>query len=77
MTDTPSITRKTPGFTAWFVPDREGCPWVPIGAAWEHQDGNGFNLKLDLIPHAAGRIMLRRIKQSGAEQATQTDGGQA
>ena len=55
-------TKKTPDFTAWFIQERDGCPWVEIGAAWEHADGNSLNLKLDLIPNTAGRIMLRRIK---------------
>ena len=32
--------------------------WTRIGAAWEHKDGKGFGLKLDLFPRD-GRIVLR------------------
>lgn len=76
MTEEPTTkTKKTPDFTAWFIHEREGCPWVAIGAAWEHADGNGFNIKLDLIPNAAGRIVLRRIKTAAADQS-QTAAGE-
>lgn len=67
MTDEPAKTRKRPEFTAYFVPDREGALWVPIGAAWTHGDGEGFNLKLDLFPNAPGRIVLRAPKTEQEE----------
>ncbi len=62
MTDAPTKTKKRPDYTAYFVPERETAPWVSIGAAWGHQDGEGFNLKLDLIPNSPGRIVLRKPK---------------
>ena len=33
--------------------------WTRIGAAWDHEDGNGFTLQLDLVPVNGGRIVLR------------------
>lgn len=58
---------KRPDYTVYFIQDREGCPWTTIGAAWSHNDGEGFNLKLDLLPNVAGRIVLRTIKAEGTE----------
>jgi len=37
--------------------------WNRIGAAWEHKDGDGLTLQLDLIPVTGGRIVLRAPKQ--------------
>ena len=37
--------------------------WNRIGAAWEHEDGEGLTLQLDLIPVAGGRIVIRVPKQ--------------
>ncbi len=69
MTDTTRTTngKRSPSFNAYFVQEREGSAWVPIGAAWDHADGNGFSLKLDLIPNVPGRIVLRRPKQKATE----------
>lgn len=36
--------------------------WTRIGAAWEHEDGDGFNQDLDLYPRD-GRIVTRRVKE--------------
>lgn len=69
MSDTSTKTRKRPDYTAYFVPDREGSPWRPIGAAWSHDDGEGFNVKLDLLPIAPGRIVIRKPKTDTAEGA--------
>ena len=33
--------------------------WTRIGAAWEHKDGGGLTLQLDLVPVNGGRIVLR------------------
>jgi hypothetical protein len=40
--------------------------WQPIGAAWAHGDGDGFNLKLDYLPLNDAEIVIRKPK---AEQA--------
>jgi hypothetical protein len=51
--------KKLPAFVAYYVPERDGAPWVRLGAAWAHQDGKGFSLDLELMPTNGGRITLR------------------
>ena len=43
--------------------------WSEIGAAWSHQDGKGFNLKLDYLPLNGAEIVIRepRAEQAPAE----------
>ena len=36
--------------------------WHPIGAAWPHGDGEGFNLKLDYLPLNGADIVIRKPK---------------
>ena len=36
--------------------------WREIGAAWAHQDGEGFNLKLDYLPLNGAEIVIRKPK---------------
>ena len=36
--------------------------WQPIGAAWPHRDGEGFNLKLDYLPLNGAEIVIRKPK---------------
>ena len=45
--------------------------WHTIGAAWPHQGGKGFSLKLDLIPINGAEIVIRaadaaEVAQGGA-----------
>jgi hypothetical protein len=35
--------------------------WTRIGAAWEHEDGEGLNLQIDMVP-LDGKIVLRTPK---------------
>ena len=51
---------KRPTHIAYSVRDRENqkSDWRPVGAAWEHADGKGLNIILDLVP-LDGRIALR------------------
>jgi hypothetical protein len=35
--------------------------WTRIGAAWSHEDGEGFNVQIDVMP-IDGRIVLRTPK---------------
>ena len=42
--------------------------WRAIGAAWTHEDGDGFSLKLDYLPLIPGaQIVLRKPKAEEAE----------
>jgi len=42
--------------------------WQPIGAAWAHSDGDGFNVKLEYLPLNDAEIVIRKPKAE-AEQA--------
>lgn len=41
--------------------------WRPIGAAWPHGDGEGFNLKLDYLPLNGAEIVIRKPKPEATE----------
>ena len=43
--------------------------WQPIGAAWAHYDGEGFNLKLEYLPLNGAEIVVRKPKADLAEPA--------
>ena len=51
---------RRPTHIAYWVRDRENKKgeWHPIGVAWAHADGKGFNVALDLQPRD-GRVTLR------------------
>lgn len=52
-----------PALIAYHVAERGNKGfWNRIGAAWEHQDGVGYTVQLDLIPVDGGRIVLRPVK---------------
>jgi hypothetical protein len=49
-----------PALIAWHVAERADKKfWTRLGAAWNHEDGGGMTLQLDLMPVAGGRIVLR------------------
>lgn len=58
---------KRPAFDA-FVVDGDGKDafWTKIGAAWPHQDGNGYNVQLVSLP-VNGRLALRVPKEREPE----------
>jgi hypothetical protein len=56
--------KKAPALIAYHV--REGKNggkgfWTRIGAAWAHEDGEGFNVQVEMMP-LDGRIVLRPAK---------------
>ena len=62
MTDTntkPAAGGKPPALIAYLVRDREGGKGIftPIGAAWPHKKGNGFNIQFYAAP-LDGRVVL-------------------
>lgn len=60
---------RSPDLIAWYVDERgEKAFWTRIGAAWDHKDGEGLTLQLDLIPTNGGRIVLRTPAEEKAEQ---------
>lgn len=48
---------------AVYVVEGEGerAFWTKIGAAWQHEDGDGFNVTLTAIP-LTGRLVIRKPK---------------
>ena len=60
-----AVPSKAPALIAFHViPVPEGKPPIltPIGAAFAHDDGEGFTLQLNLMPTTGGRIVLRTPK---------------
>lgn len=56
-----------PAFIAWHVNGKDKKSfWTRVGAAWDHKDGKGLTLQLEMVP-INGRIILR------APQADQED----
>lgn len=43
--------------------------WQPIGAIWAHQDGKGFNQKLDYLPLTNAEIVIRVISDDVPTEA--------
>lgn len=62
---------QQPSYRAYTVIKREGADdyWLPIGAAFMHQDGDGYNVVLQALP-IDGRIVLRLPKTG--DEATET-----
>lgn len=53
-----------PTHIAYWVRDRgnKKGEWHPVGVAWAHADGKGFNVALDLQPRD-GRVTLRLLEE--------------
>ena len=66
------MANQQPSYTAYTVTKREGKDdfWTPIGAAFLHQDGDGFNIVLQALP-IDGKIVLRLPKAQTDEPAGQ------
>ena len=62
---------KLPALIAFSVREgKEGGKgfWTRIGAAWAHDDGEGFNIQLEAYP-LDGKIVLRTPKADEGESA--------
>ncbi len=67
MSDT---TPKKPTHRVYAVTKRgtsEKGYWREIGAAWTHGDGEGFSLKLDLLPLNGAEIVVRKPREETGE----------
>jgi hypothetical protein len=66
----PAHTQPT--YRAFTVVKREGQDdfWLAIGAAFMHQDGDGYNVVLQALP-IDGRIVLRLPKDEKSDQQPQ------
>jgi len=72
-----STTTHQPAMRAFTVIKREGQDdfWLPIGAAFPHQNGDGFNVILQAMPIPNGdgqcKIVLRPPKSDDEQQPSQ------
>jgi hypothetical protein len=64
---------QQPTYQAYTVVKRESQDdfWLNIGAAFMHQDGDGFNVVLQALP-INGKIVLRLPKED-AKETTDTE----
>ncbi len=62
------MANQQPNYTAYTVVKREGQDdfWLNIGAAFMHQDGEGFNVVLQALP-INGKIVLRPPKSDAKD----------
>jgi hypothetical protein len=68
MTKTETSKRPTHRVYAVRKTGNDTSHWTEIGAAWQHQDGKGFNLKLALLPIAGAEIVIREPRDQGGAQ---------
>jgi hypothetical protein len=56
---------KRPDYEVFVVVEtaNEKAIWTRIGAAWSHDDGEGFSINLTAIP-VDGRLVVRKPKSS-------------
>ena len=62
--------KERPSHTVYQVIELEGDKnrWNAVGAAWQHADGKGFNIQLDLLPLSFdGRLTMRERKNNEDE----------
>ena len=59
---------KTPDYIAYEVTENQDQSfWNRVGAAWNHNDGEGINIQLSSIP-LSGKITLRIPKAKADNQ---------
>jgi hypothetical protein len=46
----------------------ENAYWTKVGAAWAHEDGEGYNITLSAVP-LNGRLVLRTAKPNADREA--------
>jgi len=63
------MANQQPAYRAYTIVKREGQDdfWLAIGAAFMHQDGDGYNVVLQALP-IDGKIVLRLPKDDTAAQ---------
>lgn len=66
------MAAQQPAYRAYTVVKREGADdfWLAIGAAFMHQDGDGYNIVLQALP-IDGKVVLRLPKEDATDQQPQ------
>lgn len=68
--------KKFPSHRVFAVTERgkhKKPMWREIGAAWAHEDGKGFSMKLDFLPLNDADIVMR-LDEPKTDQAEQAEG---
>jgi hypothetical protein len=61
MAETKKPTHIAYNVRDYKAGDKQDSDWTRVGAAWEHKDGDGFDIHLEALP-VSGRIVLRKNK---------------
>ena len=58
-----------PTHRLFVVKERKGAKdfWTPVGEAWPHKSGTGFNIKLDALPTDGELVMLDKSQEPETE----------
>jgi hypothetical protein len=69
------MSNKLPSHRAYAVTKNRGKSyWREIGAAWAHEDGKGFGLKLDYLPlDPNAELVIREPLPPQAEQPAEEE----
>ena len=61
---TKPTTPQAPSHDVFHVTgDGDKARWTKLGAAWQHRDGEGFNITLNFVPITQdGRFVVRKVK---------------
>ena len=78
MSEQDGTYSKRPDYIAYNVqPSRDGKGhWNRIGAAWEHQDGQGFKLRFGCVP-LNGEMDLRKLRDERIQDYQEQQQAQA
>ena len=65
------MANRQPNYTAYTVVKREDADdfWIPIGGAWMHEDGDGYNVGMQALP-IDGKVVLRLPKAQNEQPPT-------
>jgi hypothetical protein len=72
------MSNKTkPTHRIFAVTKQEGrkTEWFELGAAWAHQDDQGFNLKLKASPPPGAELVMRVAKAKRTDTTEPGNGG--
>lgn len=62
MKRNPQPQSRRPSHAVYLVEgEGESAFWTKLGAAWPHQNGEGFNIQLSAIP-LSGRLVILKAK---------------
>ena len=78
--NTQSESGRKPDYIAYNVQEtKQGKPvFNRVGAAWQHKDGQGYDIQLDSMP-VNGRVTLREMRDQqmqGYQEQSQSSGPQ-